>query len=77
MGKYRELFERLADEQDPHTLVITCSDSRINPHLVTGAEPGDIFILRRRPAYCASRWLRSDPCRGRDHRVRRGSPQRA
>ena len=42
----RELFERLADGQRPDALFITCSDSRINPNLITQTEPGDLFILR-------------------------------
>lgn len=42
----RELFERLAGGQTPDALFITCSDSRINPNLITQTEPGDLFILR-------------------------------
>ena len=42
----RELFERLADGQNPETLFITCSDSRINPNLITQTEPGELFIIR-------------------------------
>jgi carbonic anhydrase len=42
----RELFERLADGQNPDALFITCSDSRINPNLITNTEPGDLFIIR-------------------------------
>lgn len=42
----RELFERLAGGQHPDTLFITCSDSRINPNLITQTEPGELFILR-------------------------------
>src|SRR5581483_11660102 len=34
----RELFERLARGQNPEALFITCSDSRINPNLITQTE---------------------------------------
>lgn len=42
----RELFERLAQGQEPEALFITCSDSRISPNLITQTEPGELFILR-------------------------------
>jgi carbonic anhydrase len=42
----RELFERLAAGQKPDALFITCSDSRINPNLLTQTRPGELFILR-------------------------------
>ncbi|HNB15679.1 MAG TPA: carbonic anhydrase [Candidatus Obscuribacter sp.] len=42
----KELFERLAQGQTPDALFITCSDSRINPNLITNTQPGDLFILR-------------------------------
>lgn len=40
------LFERLSKGQTPETLFITCSDSRIDPALLTRSRPGDLFILR-------------------------------
>lgn len=51
----RDLFEGLASGQKPETLFITCSDSRIDPCLLTQTKPGDIFICRNAgnivPAY--------------------------
>ena len=44
--KMRELYERLAEKQKPHTLFLTCGDSRIEPSLLTGTEPGQIFVER-------------------------------
>lgn len=32
--------------QAPKTLVIACSDSRVDPAILTGAEPGEIFVVR-------------------------------
>lgn len=42
----RELFSRLSNRQSPRALFITCSDSRIDPTLLTQSEPGELFILR-------------------------------
>lgn len=32
--------------QSPKTLLIGCSDSRVDPAILTGAEPGELFIVR-------------------------------
>ena len=44
--EYRQLFGVLAKQQSPDTLLITCSDSRIDPALVTQTDPGDLFLIR-------------------------------
>ena len=43
---HRELFEILSQGQQPETLLITCSDSRIAPDLLMQTRPGDLFVLR-------------------------------
>ncbi len=40
------LFHRLAHGQQPLALFVTCSDSRIDPCLLTQTQPGELFILR-------------------------------
>ena len=44
--EYRELFQALAAQQSPEVLLVTCSDSRIDPSLVTQAKPGELFLVR-------------------------------
>ena len=44
--RHRDLFERLAKNQQPEALFIACSDSRVVPNLIVQAEPGDLFIVR-------------------------------
>jgi len=41
--RLRPLVER---GQSPAVLVIACSDSRMDPAILTNAEPGDIFVVR-------------------------------
>jgi carbonic anhydrase len=43
---HREFFERLSAGQSPDVLFITCSDSRIDPCLITQAQPGELFVMR-------------------------------
>jgi carbonic anhydrase len=44
--KYFDVFESLKNGQNPHTLFIGCSDSRVVPTLITNAMPGELFLLR-------------------------------
>jgi len=39
-------FGRLAGPQHPKSLIISCSDSRVDPALITSASPGEIFVVR-------------------------------
>lgn len=41
------LFEQLIKYgQQPKTLVVSCSDSRVDPALILNAKPGDLFVIR-------------------------------
>ncbi len=43
----RSRYEQLAQMgQKPGTLVIACSDSRVDPQTVFGAGPGELFVVR-------------------------------
>ncbi|QDU26805.1 Carbonic anhydrase [Anatilimnocola aggregata] len=42
----QKLFEQLAEGQAPEACFITCSDSRIDPNLITNSAPGSLFIVR-------------------------------
>jgi carbonic anhydrase len=53
-GKFQEkyfaaedtIFDKLRQAQNPSTLVISCCDSRTDPGMLMGANPGDIFVVR-------------------------------
>lgn len=36
----------LHTRQSPKTMIIACSDSRVDPAMLSGASPGDIFVVR-------------------------------
>jgi carbonic anhydrase len=51
----QDFFARLVKKQSPDAIFITCSDARIDPNLLTGTAPGELFIIRNAgnivPAY--------------------------
>jgi carbonic anhydrase len=58
-ARERAFFEQLAEGQSPRALVVSCSDSRVDPNLILQADPGELFSLRNAgnmvPAYGAVR----------------------
>ncbi|WP_300531708.1 carbonic anhydrase [Maricaulis sp.] len=51
-----DLYEQLSKGQQPHTLVIACSDSRVDPAVIFDCAPGELFVVRNvanlTPEYC-------------------------
>ncbi len=46
LNEDKEYFHRLSEGQKPEFFLIGCSDSRVSPDLITGVQPGEIFIHR-------------------------------
>lgn len=45
--RQHRLYESLSDKgQKPHTIVIACCDSRVDPAQVFDARPGELFVVR-------------------------------
>ena len=42
----QQFFKDLGQNQNPHTLFIGCSDSRVVPSLITQTFPGELFVVR-------------------------------
>src|SRR6201996_1262157 len=45
-AKQRARWAELADGQSPKTLVIACSDSRVDPAQIFDVSPGEVFVVR-------------------------------
>lgn len=46
VSTHRSLLEQLSHGQKPRVLFITCSDSRIDPNLLTQTDIGELFVVR-------------------------------
>ncbi|MEG2140487.1 MAG: carbonic anhydrase, partial [Bilophila sp.] len=44
--KDHNLYAELREGQNPLAMVIACSDSRVDPGLLTDSHPGDLFVIR-------------------------------
>lgn len=45
-GRERTRWESLSKGQSPRTMVIACSDSRVDPSMIFQAAPGEMFVVR-------------------------------
>lgn len=45
-GEDASLYESMKTGQHPKTLMIACCDSRVDPSILTGSQPGELFTVR-------------------------------
>jgi len=45
-ARHLKTYEALAHGQDPHVMVISCCDSRVDPVSIFDAGPGELFVVR-------------------------------
>lgn len=46
VSSHQELLEQLALGQKPRVLFVACSDSRVDPNLITNTDVGELFVIR-------------------------------
>ncbi len=46
VAQHQELLEELSHGQKPRVLFISCSDSRVDPNLITQTDVGELFVIR-------------------------------
>ncbi len=44
--KHKDIYKDISYSQNPHTLFIGCSDSRVIPNIITTTLPGELFVVR-------------------------------
>jgi carbonic anhydrase len=57
-----ESFKALASSQSPEALFFSCSDSRVDPNVITQSKPGDLFIVKNVGSIipdCGPHWKKS------------------
>ncbi len=42
----KDFFLKLAERQQPRVMMIACSDSRVDPAILTNSEQGEVFVVR-------------------------------
>ncbi len=57
-------FNDVQNSQNPKTLIICCSDSRVDPAILTNAEIGDIFVIRNVANLVPPYWPKKDSYHG-------------